>query len=42
MGMSAAPFVAAGVLKIAYDLALYRLFRRVTPAEEAPDPTTRR
>lgn len=28
MGMSAAPFVAAGVLKILYDLSLYRLFRR--------------
>lgn len=27
MGMSAAPFVTAGVLKIAYDLSLWRLFR---------------
>lgn len=34
MGLSAAPFVVAGVLKIAYDLALYRLFRRVKPPEE--------
>ena len=31
MGMSAAPFVVAGVLKIAYDLALYRLFGRDHP-----------
>ncbi len=34
MGMSAAPFVVAGALKIAYDLSLYRLFRRVRPPEE--------
>ncbi len=34
MGMSAAPFVVAGVLKIAYDLSLYRLFSRVRPPEE--------
>ena len=34
MGLSAAPFVVAGVLKIAYDLSLYRLFRRVRPPEE--------
>ncbi len=34
MGMSAAPFVVAGVLKIVYDLSLYRLFRRVRPPEE--------
>ncbi|MDB4943300.1 MAG: major facilitator superfamily 1 [Labilithrix sp.] len=34
MGLSAAPFVLAGVLKIAYDLSLYRLFRRLTPPEE--------
>lgn len=27
MGMSAAPFVTAGLLKIAYDLSLWRLFR---------------
>lgn len=32
-GFSAIPFVAAGVLKIAYDLSLYRLFRRVAPRE---------
>ena len=41
MGMSAAPFVVAGVLKIAYDLALYRLFRRVRPPEEVPVPERR-
>lgn len=34
MGMTAAPFVVAGALKIAYDLSLYRLFRRVKPPEE--------
>ena len=34
MGLSAAPFVVAGVLKIAYDLSLYRLFRRRLPPEE--------
>jgi MFS family permease len=34
MGMSALPFVVAGVLKIAYDLTLYRLFRQVRPPEE--------
>jgi MFS family permease len=34
MGFSAAPFVLAGVLKVTYDLALYRLFRRVKPEEE--------
>jgi MFS family permease len=37
MGMSAAPFVVAGVLKIAYDLALYRLFRRMRPPEEVAE-----
>jgi len=42
MGMSAAPFVIAGVLKIAYDLALYRLFRRVRPPEELPVSERRR
>jgi len=34
MGMSAGPFVAAGVLKIGYDLSLYRLFRQLRPPEE--------
>ena len=29
IGLTATPFVVAGILKIAYDLALYRLFRRV-------------
>lgn len=40
MGMTAAPFVVAGVLKIAYDLALYRLFRRVRPPGDAPPNET--
>lgn len=35
MGLTAAPFVVAGVLKIAYDLGLWRLFRRVRPPEES-------
>jgi hypothetical protein len=30
-----APFVACGVLKIAYDLSLYFMFRNVKPPEEA-------
>jgi MFS family permease len=34
MGLGAAPFVVAGVLKIAYDLSLWRLFREVRPKEE--------
>ena len=34
MGLSAAPFVVAGILKITYDLSLYRLFRRLRPPEE--------
>ena len=38
MGLSAAPFVVAGVLKIGYDLGLYRLFRRVRPPEERAGP----
>lgn len=33
-GFSAIPFVAAGALKIAYDLSLWRLFRSVSPADE--------
>ncbi|MBX3258176.1 MAG: MFS transporter [Labilithrix sp.] len=45
MGMSGAPFVVAGALKIAYDLALYRLFRRVRPPGDAgprePSPPPR-
>lgn len=32
--LAAVPFVMAGVLKIAYDLLLYRLFRAVRPTEE--------
>ncbi|MBX3200889.1 MAG: MFS transporter [Labilithrix sp.] len=40
MGMTAAPFVVAGVLKIAYDLALYRLFRRVRPPGDVPPNET--
>ena len=35
MGVSAAPFVTAGVLKIIYDLSLYRLFNRVEPRDES-------
>lgn len=38
MGMTTAPFVVAGVLKISYDLALYRLFRRLEPPEEGATP----
>ena len=41
MGMSAAPFVVAGMLKIAYDLSLYRLFRRVRPPEERAQAPTK-
>ena len=33
-GWMSAPFVAAGVLKIAYDLALWRGFRAIKPPEE--------
>ena len=32
---AAAPFVACGVIKIAYDLSLYALFRDVKTPEEA-------
>jgi MFS family permease len=32
--LAGAPFVVAGVLKLAYDGLLYRLFRNVVPAEE--------
>lgn len=35
----AAPFVAAGSLKILYDLTLLRTFRQVTPAEQPGRPT---
>jgi sugar phosphate permease len=31
-----APFFLAGVLKVAYDLLLYRNFKSVRPAEELP------
>ncbi|MBI4235826.1 MAG: MFS transporter [Chloroflexi bacterium] len=34
LGLGALPFVACGVLKIGYDLALYGLFRNVRPPEE--------
>jgi hypothetical protein len=30
-GMMSAPLLACGVLKIAYDLALFALFRKVAP-----------
>ena len=33
-GWMSAPFAAAGVLKIVYDLALWRGFRSVKPPEE--------
>jgi MFS family permease len=29
------PFIVAGVLKIVYDVAIYAVFRRVRPPEEA-------
>jgi len=32
------PLVAAGTLKIAYDLLLWRAFRRVVPPEERAAP----
>jgi hypothetical protein len=32
------PFVVAGGLKIAYDLALWRSFRAVVPPEERREP----
>jgi MFS family permease len=32
--LASVPFVASGALKIAYDLVLWRSFRRVTPPEE--------
>jgi MFS family permease len=35
-GAMAAPLVACGTLKIAYDLALFAAFRRVPPRAEAP------
>ncbi len=34
----AGPFVLAGSVKVAYDLALYRRFRKVPPPEEAGPP----
>jgi MFS family permease len=34
----AAPLAVGAVLKIAYDLMLYRAFRRIRPPEEAPGP----
>ena len=35
--LASIPFFVAGGLKIAYDLALWRSFRRVVPAEERAD-----
>jgi hypothetical protein len=32
-----APFLVGGAVKIAYDLTLWWLFRRIKPPEEAPD-----
>jgi MFS family permease len=39
---ASAPFVVGGVLKIAYDLTLWCLFRRVKPPEEASEPSSSR
>ena len=36
----ATPLFIGGGLKIAYDLLLYRSFRRVRPPEEGPAPVT--
>ncbi len=38
MGLSEAPFVVAGILKISYDLGLYRLFSSLRPPEETDGP----
>jgi hypothetical protein len=35
-GLASLPFVLGGVLKITYDLLLYRLFRALRPPEELP------
>jgi MFS family permease len=35
-----APFVIGGILKIAYDIALYLNFRKIKPAEEKEDSTS--
>ncbi len=35
---ASAPFVVGGVVKIAYDLTLWCLFRQVRPPEEASEP----
>ena len=35
IGATSVPFIACGVLKIAYDLSLYVMFRSVRPPEEA-------
>ena len=35
--INASPFVIAGVVKLAYNIALWRMFRGVVPPEEAPD-----
>jgi MFS family permease len=39
---ASAPFMVGGVVKIAYDLTLWGLFRRVKPPEEASEPSFRR
>jgi MFS family permease len=41
-GLAAVPFFLAGGLKIVYDLALWRAFRRRRPPEEASDETAGR
>jgi MFS family permease len=39
---ASAPFVVGGIIKIAYDLTLWGLFRRVKPPEEASETSSRR
>jgi MFS family permease len=39
--LAALPFLLAGGLKIAYDVALYRGFRSLRPGHELPVETTR-
>jgi hypothetical protein len=38
-GLAGAPFVVAGVLKLVYDVLLYRLFRNAPPSGEDVRPT---
>jgi hypothetical protein len=34
IGAISIPFVSGGIIKIAYDLSLYFMFRKVRPSEE--------